>query len=233
MLQGVGRWLMMLLFCLTLPVWSIAQEDQVEDSKAESSEAPTSYSDPKMMGPEWFQLGWRTSGESELIDVFVLGQADSASAEQELLEQIRAAILEKLGFRNPDDPQVLPELSRRFIRERLLVPDRMRLQLYEDALTREAAEIEGKPPGPYYRGYAEARLTPELRQLVEQWKRLPALRDSLRWIGLGAAGMLGSLAILFGYLKADHLTRSHYSRRLQMLAMLAFAVLSGLIAWLA
>lgn len=233
MLQGVGRWLVMLLFCLTLPAWSVAQEDHVEDSKAESSEAPTSYSDPKMMEPEWFQLGWRSVGDSELIDVFVMGQADTASAEQELLEQIRIAILKKLGFEDPENPQVLPELSRRFIRERLLVPNRMRLQLYEDALTQEAARIEGKPPGPYFRGYAEAVLNPELRQLVEQWKRLPALRDSLRWIGLGAAGVLGSLAILFGYLKADHLTHSHYSRRLQMIAMLAFALLSGLLAWLA
>ncbi len=182
--------------------------------------------------PEWFEEGWRTLGEVEQISVSVEGQATEALAERELLEKLRRAILEQLGFERPEDPQVLPELSRRFIREQLLVSDHLSLFPYQDELTAEAARIEGKKPWPYYRGYAEARLTPQLREVVERWKQLPALRDSLRWVGVGSFGILGAVAILFGYLKADHLTQSHYTRRMQTAALLALAVLFGLVAWL-
>lgn len=182
--------------------------------------------------PDWFQRGWRQVGQVELIDVSVEGQATKALAERELLEQLRRSILEQLGFDRPEDADVLPELSRRFVREQLLVRERFVLFPYEDELTREAARLEGRMPLPYYRGYAEARLTPELRTLVERWKQLPALRDSLKWLGLGSFGVLGSIAILFGYLKADHLTQSHYTRRLQTVALLALVVLGGLIVWL-
>lgn len=182
--------------------------------------------------PEWFEAGWRTLGEVELIGVSVEGQATAALAERELLEKLRRAILEQLGFERPEDPQVLPELSRRFIREQLLVRDHLSLSPYQDELTAEAARIEGKQSLPYYLGYAEARLTSPLRELVERWKKLPALRDSLRWVGVGSFGVLASVAILFGYLKVDHLTHSHYTRRLQTAALLALAFLIGLVAWL-
>lgn len=182
--------------------------------------------------PGWYQHGWRQVGQVELIDVSVEGQATRALAEQELLEQLRRALLEQLGFDRPEDSDVLPELSRRFVREQLLVRERFALFPYEDELTREAARLEGRMPLPYYRGYAEARLTPELRTLVERWKQLPALRESLKWLGLGSLGVLGAIAILFGYLKADHLTQSHYTRRLQTVALLAVAALGGLVSWL-
>ena len=188
--------------------------------------------EPKAAQPEWFQSGSRMVGEVEVIGVSIEGQATMSLAERELLEQLRRAILERLGFDRPEDPQVLPELSRRFIREQLLVRDHLALFPYQDEVTLEASRIEGRMPLPYYRGFAEARLTPELRKLVERWKQLPALRDSLRWIGVGSLGVLGSIAILFGYLKADHLSHSHYTRRFQMLALLALTALSGLVVWL-
>lgn len=181
--------------------------------------------------PEWFQSGWRKVGAAELVGVRIEGQATAALAERELLEQLRRAFLEHLGFEQPDDPQVLPELSRRFVRDQLLVPERLVLLPYQDALTEEAAKIEGRAAEPYYRGYAEARLTPEVRALVDRWRKLPALRDSLRWLGVGSLGVLGAIAILFGYLKADHLTQSHYTRRLQTAALIALAGLAGFVFW--
>ncbi len=208
----------------------------VERSQGEPVESATTEvrtaSASRAGDPDWFQAGWRQVGEVELIQVSVEGQATRALAEREMLEQLRRAILEQLGFERPEDPQVLPELSRRFIREQLLVRDRFLIFPYQDELTLEASRIEGGMPLPYFRGYAEARLTPELRKLVERWSQLPALRDSLRSLGVGSLGVLGTIAILFGYLKADHLTHSHYTRRLQTIALVALAALGGLVVWL-
>lgn len=229
-----GLFFGLLAGCFGLSVgWAQSPVVAPQAAPVESTASEVSVSAVRGIGqPEWFQPGWRQVGKVEFLDVSVEGQATRALAEKELLEQLRRAILEQMGFDRPEDPQVLPELSRRFIREQLLVPQRLLLFPYEDELTREAARLEGRMPLPYYRGYAEARITPELRTLVERWRQLPALRDSLKWLGLGALGILGSIAILFGYLKAEHLSHSHYTRRLQTIALIALATLAGLIIWL-
>jgi uncharacterized membrane protein len=67
---------------------------------------------------------------------------------------------------------------------------------------------------------------------VDRWKRYPELRESLKWLGVSAGGVLAAIALLFGYLKADHVTHSHYTKRLQTFFAFVLLAVAALIYWL-
>lgn len=177
--------------------------------------------------PDWFQQGSRSSGKSDFICVSTAGQATQALAEQELLNQLTEKIDEQIALWTDQPVDSHAELTGWFIREKLIVGDHFVVMSYEDDLTREAALVEGRSPTPYYRGFAEVELTPKFRALVEQWRRQPALRETLVLLGISAISVLGTLSILFGYLRLEQITHSHYTRRLQMVALAAVAVLAA------
>lgn len=182
--------------------------------------------------PEWFHQGWNETKQSRLIGVSLEGQTSIPSAIKNLTQLLREEILRELGFANPSDPAVLPELSPEFIGARLIPKGHLLLLPYEDEVTREAAALRNQTPVPYYRGFAEASLSPNFFRLVERWKRHPELRESLKWVGLSVGGILASLTLLFGYLKADHSTHSHYTKRLQTFFAIALLAIAALLYWL-
>jgi hypothetical protein len=185
-----------------------------------------------LAAPEWYREGSRKVDKNHLIGVSLEGQTSVQSATTNLLQLLREEILRELQYSNVTDSKVLPELSLDFIEFNLIPRGHLELHPYEDHLTREAAELEGRTPTPYYRGFAQAILTPEFFNLERRWKRYPQIRQSLKWIGLGAGGVLASLALLFGYLKTDHLTHSHYTRRLQTLFASLLVAIAFLLYWL-
>jgi len=182
--------------------------------------------------PEWFHQGWNETKQSRLIGVSLEGQTSIPLAIKNLTQLLREEILRELGFANPSDPTVLPQLSPEFIGSRLIPEGHLLLLPYEDDVTREAAALRNQTPVPYYRGFAEASLGPNFFRLVDRWKRYPQLRDSLKWVGLSAGGVLAALGLLFGYLKADHVTHSHYTKRLQTFFAIVLLAVAGLLYWL-
>jgi hypothetical protein len=182
--------------------------------------------------PEWFHQGWNETKQSRLIGVSLEGQTSIPSAIKNLTQLLREEILRDLGFANPSDPAVLPQLSPEFIGSRLIPKGHLLLLPYEDDVTREAAALRNQTPVPYYRGFAEASLGPNFFRLVERWKRYPELRESLKWVGVSAGGVLAAIALLFGYLKADHVTHSHYTKRLQTFSAIVLLAVAALIYWL-
>ena len=182
--------------------------------------------------PEWFHQGWNETKQSRLIGVSLEGQTSIPSAIKNLNQLLREEILRELGFANPSDPAVLPQLSPEFIGSRLIPKGHLLLLPYEDDVTREAAALRNQTPVPYYRGFAEASLGPNFFRLVERWKRYPELRESLKWVGVSAGGVLAAIALLFGYLKADHVTHSHYTKRLQTFFAIVLLAVAALIYWL-
>lgn len=182
--------------------------------------------------PEWFHQGWNDTKQSRLIGVSLDGQTSIPSAIKNLTQLLREEILRELGFANPSDPTVLPQLSPEFIGSRLIPKGHLLLLPYEDDVTREAAALRNQNPVPYYRGFAEASLGPNFFRLVDRWKRYPELRESLKWVGLSAGGVLAAIALLFGYLKADHVTHSHYTKRLQTFFAIVLLAVAALLYWL-
>lgn len=182
--------------------------------------------------PVWFVQGWTENNGARLIGVSLEGQTSVPSAIGNLTQLLREEILRELGHANVSDPEVLPQLSPDFIGKWLIPEGHLLLLPYEDDVTREASALQGQTRVPYYRGYAQAALNRNFFRLVRRWERYPELRDSLKWIGLGAGGVLASLALLFGYLKTDHLTHSHYTRRLQTLFASLLVAIAFLLYWL-
>jgi hypothetical protein len=182
--------------------------------------------------PEWFHQGWNDTKQSRLIGVSLEGQTSIPLAIKNLTQLLREEILRELGFANPSDPAVLPQLSPEFIGSRLIPKGHLLLLPYEDDVTREAAALRNQPPVPYYRGFAEASLGPNFFRLVDRWKRYPELRESLKWLGVSAGGILAAIALLLGYLKADHVTHSHYTKRLQTFFAIVLLAVAALIYWL-
>lgn len=190
------------------------QDDPVGESQSVSLQSDSP--------PDWFHVGDRSSGKSDFLFVSTEGQPNQSLAEAALINQLREQIVERLGSWFGNGTYTFSQLNSNFIRQQLIVADHFSIVPYEDELTRAAAEELGNSPGPYFRGYAEIELTPEFRQLADRWRHQPSLEQRLKLIGLGSGTLLASLAILFGYLKLDHATRSHYSRRLQLVALAAF-----------
>jgi hypothetical protein len=177
--------------------------------------------------PDWFRAGDHSVGESDFIFVSTEGQPNQSLAEAALLRQLREQIGERLENWFGGEANSISQLSSNIIRQELVVEDHFSIVPYEDELTRSAAAELDISPIPYYRGYAEIELTPEFRQLADRWRHRTALEKRLGMIGLGSGTLLGSLAILFAYLKLDHATRNHYSRRLQLVAFAAFCALAA------
>ena len=214
----------------------IAADFSKPSGQAESESLEGVVADKSSVGtpatPDWFHPGWTESKQSRLLGVSLEGQTSVQSAMKNLKQLLREEILRELGYANPTDLEVLPQLSLEFIGSRLIPKGHLLLLPYEDDVTREAAALRNQTPVPYYRGFAEASLGPSFFRLVERWKRYPELRESLKWIGLSAGGVLASLVLLFGYLKADHVTHSHYTKRLQTFFAIVFLAVAALFFWL-
>ena len=209
----------MLLGVLSGPSYTIAFGNPIQDEPAAESQ---SVSVRPVSPPAWFRVGDRSAGKSDFLFVSTEGQPNQSLAEAALLNQLREQIVERLESWFGSGTYSFSQLTSNFIRQQLIVADHFSIVPYEDELTRAAAKELGINPDPYFRGYAEIELTPEFRQLADRWRHQPLLERRLRMIGLGSGTLLASLAILFGYLKIDHATRSHYSRRLQLVALAAF-----------
>lgn len=205
---------------------------QSNQSHEASSEVIVEAADPTPGIPDWFRRGWTQTKHSRVIGVSLEGQTSIPAATKGLTQMLREEILRELGYPNASDPTVLPQLSPEFIESRLIPEGQLVLQSYEDELTREAAALQGASPAPYYRGFAQASLSPDFFRIVQRWQRYPGLRDSLKWVGLSAGGVIASIALLFGYLKAEHLTHSHYTKRLQTLFASILVALAALFYWL-
>jgi hypothetical protein len=227
--------------------WTSTFEFESDFGSTNSNQFPTGSSgddeskDPLEIGtvdssaataPEWFHQGWNETKQSRLIGVSLEGQTSIPSAIKNLTQLLREEILRDLGFANPSDPAVLPQLSPEFIGSRLIPKGHLLLLPYEDDVTREAAALRNQTPVPYYRGFAEASLGPNFFRLVDRWKRYPELRESLKWVGVSAGGVLAAIALLFGYLKADHVTHSHYTKSLQTFFAIVLLAVAALIYWL-
>lgn len=61
--------------------------------------------------------------------------------------------------------------------------------------------------------------------------REQVILQRLEEVALVMLGVCGTIAIAWGCLVLDHLTRHHFSRRLQALALLVWAALSALVLW--
>jgi uncharacterized integral membrane protein len=72
-----------------------------------------------------------------------------------------------------------------------------------------------------YQSHALLEFGPEFhRQVEESWRQIQA-RARLVKMALGAAAVLGTLMLLFGFFQADTATRGFYSGRLKFVTAVA------------
>ena len=88
-------------------------------------------------------------------------------------------------------------------------------------------EITGMQYGPLYERHALLELDSEFRQQARlQWSQYIKKRR-VYGTGLASSGVLGLLALVFGYLKLDQVTRREHSTSLQLLAAGAILALTA------
>ena len=130
----------------------------------------------------------------------------SRSLNEKLSQEVRDYITTHLikdrrAARLPDLAWRVDEIRQKLVRE----------PVYEDQIT-------GMEYGPLYERHALLELDSEFRQQTRlQWSQYVKKRR-VYGTGLASSGVLGLLALIFGYLKLDQVTRREHSTSLQLLA---------------
>lgn len=181
--------------------------------------------------PDWVQRGSYQDGDSHVL-VVKTGQqpcTTPAAADVALDPAIEKAIREHLvplvGAAAANDFAATKEI----INTRLLVPGTRIVRKCEEELSAELAQRYGQEQAIFYRGYAQLRLEQSFIDEVKQLSSESKTRSRLLLAGICGAGLLGLLAVLFGYLRINHATRGFYNRRLQTISiMITIAIISAI-----
>lgn len=139
----------------------------------------------------------------------------SRSLDEKLSQEVRDYIATHLikdrrAERLPDLEWSVEEIRQKLVRE----------PVYEEQIT-------GMQYGPLYERHALLELDSEFRQQARlQWSQYIKKRR-VYGTGLASSGVLGLLALVFGYLKLDQVTRREHSTSLQLLAAGAILALTA------
>jgi hypothetical protein len=107
--------------------------------------------------------------------------------------------------------------------------------LVQDELILDSRQLEPSFEGrEKYYGFAKLNFSQAFRETVEDRYERNFRTGRLTWTGVAGVMTLGWLAVVWGYMRLDRMTRHFYSRRLQTAAiLLAVAILvAGMIALL-
>lgn len=180
--------------------------------------------------PDWIRRGSYQDGNSYVLVVQTSQHpcTTPVAADQALDPAIEEAIRKHLI------PLVGPAandfvISKDTINTKLLVPGTRIVRKCAEDLSAELAQRYGQEQAVFYRGYAQIRLDQPFINEVTQQSAESRMRYRLLLAGLCGAGMLGLLAVLFGYLRINHATRGFYNRRLQTISiMIMIAIISAI-----
>jgi len=179
--------------------------------------------------PEWVRRGSYKDGSSFVLVVqssqqpcttpvaadLALDPAIEAAVRKHMIPLVGAATANDLVF------------TEETINKKLLVPGTRIVRKCEEDLSAELAQRYGQEQAVFYRGYAQLRLDQSFIEGIIQQSAESRMRYRLLLAGLCGAGLLGLLAVLFGYLRINHATRGFYNRRLQTISiMIMIAIIS-------
>jgi len=175
--------------------------------------------------PQWIEKDhWQEDGE-EMIVVRTEGFLLISHATMALVDLVRA----KVG-------QEIDVLVHAGASDLVSLPDSyVEANLVQDELILDSRELDSSFAGrEKYYGFAKLHFSQAFRETVERRYQRNFRTGRLTWTGVAGAMALGWLAVAWGFLRLDRMTRHFYSRRLQTAAIvLAVGILAaGVVALL-
>lgn len=209
------------MWLLLLPVLSL-------DGSAQETVAVADRSSSTRI-PEWVRRGSYKDGNTFVLVVQTSQQpcTTPVAADLALNPAIEAAIKKHMIPLVGTTTANAIVFTKETINKKLLVPGSRIVRECEEELSTELAQRYGQEQAVFYRGYAQLRLDQSFIEGVVHQSAESRMRYRLLLAGLCAAGLLGLLVVLFGYLRINHATRGFYNRRLQTISiMILIAIIS-------
>ncbi len=169
--------------------------------------------------PSWIEKDHWQEDDAKVVVLRTEGFLLKSQATMALLDMVRAKVAEEI------DVAVHAEAS-----ELVSLPDGyVEAHLVQDELILDSRQLEPSFSGrEKYYGFAKLRFSQAFRQQVAKRYQRNFRTGRLTWTGVTGVMALGWLAVVWGYLRLDRMTRHFYSRRLQTAAIvLAVAILAA------
>ena len=210
------------------------ESNKTETEQVKSNDAKSSEETGIESLPDWISKGSYTADDNSsfLVAQTTEPYVSELEADSAINQAIQNAIAAHFLKTFQSSTAQLHRSGIDFKKLDLLVP-RTRIVLpFQSA---ELDERFGRQGCTYYRGYAQIHIGNDLLESIQTALRRQKVRRRLCVAGLLGAGLLGTLGVLFGYLRIDHATRGFYNRRLQtvtiviiiaIVAAICFAYLS-------
>lgn len=181
--------------------------------------------------PAWVHQGSFHEDGCDYILIETEGCHTPLDANNELNEEITAAISDALDRRFGDRVGQQITFSSKYVKTNLLMEDRSIVRPYQDEFTEEFADRLGKKYGEFYRGYAQLKLDTSFYHEAQIRWRQEQTRLRLISVALVSLTVLALLTTTYGYLRLNQATRGFYSNRLLTIGIAAIMLLAAVTLW--
>jgi hypothetical protein len=212
--------------------WPVVMTEGSEIRASETQETGESAESSDRQTPEWLDDAHAKDRHDHIYVVQTQPCGTEHQASEELQAMIRQTVVQHLTRFIPRE-----QASRlvQFLGSELdavIFENRQSILPYQDENIRKVATDFELDDSNFYKGYAQLDFTDEfVNDMLKQYEEL-RLRDRLIGLGLASIGLIGSIGVLFGYLRLNHATRGLHSKRLGFLAVLGMGGLAAIVWWL-